>query len=279
MKRRTAPEGTAQPGTRNLPGTEDGAAAPLLREPRRRGDGSLAVDHFVPVPLRFFEALTAGELAPAQVMVGILIAHRCYEVRNTAGGVATVRLATLADLCGVTDDTIQRKLDVLRDGGWIDFERPKPGQRMGWRIWLKGLERNVEADPTSALAPQHLRTSSTEDPPPVRRSSSAALPAPSAATPHGERDRGSAQAPHVNAADPTDETRRDETKKTVSEEKLDHVLGETTGSGTATRNREPVHVEREADDSLVWSGEPQEGEEGLLADCQALVNASFAEWR
>jgi len=50
---------------------------------------SVNVDHFVPVPLRFFEALTAGDLDSAHLMVGVLIAHRCYEVKNTAGGVAT----------------------------------------------------------------------------------------------------------------------------------------------------------------------------------------------
>jgi hypothetical protein len=125
---------------------------------------SVNVDHFVPVPLRFFEALTAGDLDSAHLMVGVLIAHRCYEVKNTAAGVATVRLTTLADLCGVSDDTIERKLDGLRASGWIDFERPKQGQRIGWRIWLRGLSLDGGADTTSAPPPHDLRTTSAQNP-------------------------------------------------------------------------------------------------------------------
>lgn len=33
------------------------------------------------------------------------------------------------------------------------------------------------------------------------------------------------------------------------------------------------------DGALVWSGAPQEGEEGVLADLQALVDAGVGEWR
>lgn len=32
------------------------------------------------------------------------------------------------------------------------------------------------------------------------------------------------------------------------------------------------------DGDLVWRDEPIEGEEGVLADCEALVEAGFAEW-
>ncbi len=41
----------------------------------------------------------------------------------------------------------------------------------------------------------------------------------------------------------------------------------------------PVHVEQADDGSLVWSGEAPEGEQGLLDDLQALVDARFGEWR
>jgi hypothetical protein len=190
-------------------------------------------DHFVPVPLRFFEALTAGDLDPVHLIVGALIAHRCYEVQNTAGGVATVRLATLADLCGVSHDTIQRKVDDLRERGWIDLERPNPGQRIGWRIWLTGLARDAEAEATSARATHELRTSYAPAPPAVRSSSSAEISGNEAATPHGQRDRSSARAPQAKVADPTDETRREEKRRestTFTEEELEHVLGTTTAA-------------------------------------------------
>jgi hypothetical protein len=188
-------------------------------------------DHFVPVPLRFFEALTAGDLDPGHFIVGVLIAHRCYEVRNTADGVATVRLATLADLCGVSHDTIQRKVEHLGERGWIGFEKPEPGQRIGWRIWLTGLARD---DASSTRATHELRMSYAPDPPPVRSSTSAEFSGEEAAPPHGQRDRSSARATHVEPPKPTDETRRDEKRTTkskpISDGEIDNVLGKTTAA-------------------------------------------------
>jgi hypothetical protein len=248
------------------------------------------VDHFVPVPLRFFEALTAGDLDATHVMVGVLIAHRCYEVKNTAGGVATVRLTTLADLCGVSDDTIERKLDGLRASGWIDLERPKQGQRIGWRIWLRGLSLDRNADTSSVRPPHHLRTTSAKDPPPVRKSSSAEAPGGEGAIPHGKRDRSSAPPPQVDSAEPTNETRRDERRKPLWVG--GDVLGKSTeadfdryGTGRMLAalaalddDGPPVRVEVADDGSLTWSGDPQEGEQGFLDDCQALVDAGLATW-
>jgi hypothetical protein len=58
--------------------------------------------------------------------------------------------------------------------------------------------------------------------------------------------------------------------KASSEEKLDHVVGSTTA--------ERVGVEQADDGSLVWTGEPQESDQGLLDDLQALVDAGLGEW-
>lgn len=44
------------------------------------------------------------------------------------------------------------------------------------------------------------------------------------------------------------------------------------------REAERPKVRRLPDGSLAWSGAPQEGAEGLLADAQALVDAGIAEW-
>jgi hypothetical protein len=72
---------------------------------------------------------------------------------------------------------------------------------------------------------------------------------------------------------------------------LDHVEGETTTAAetdpaitdrliAALAKREPpVRVEQADDGSLVWSGEQQDGEQGLFDDFQALVDAGLGEWR
>lgn len=43
---------------------------------------------------------------------------------------------------------------------------------------------------------------------------------------------------------------------------------------------EPVRprVKQARDGSLIWTGEPQEGAEGILADAEALVDAGIARW-
>lgn len=38
-------------------------------------------------------------------------------------------------------------------------------------------------------------------------------------------------------------------------------------------------VRQARDGSLIWTGEPQEGAEGVLADAEALVDAGIAAWR
>jgi hypothetical protein len=224
------------------------------------------VDHYAPVPLRFVDALNEGVLEPAHVLVGVLVAARCYEVRNTAGGVATIRLSTLAELCKVSDDKISRKLDDLRERGWIDFERPKPGQRIGWRIWLTELApSHLRSEPP----PQHLRTTSAKDPPSVRSSTSADLPGGDTAIPHGDRGRTSAPAPHDAFAVLTNDTRRDQ-KRTISEQNYDQVVGETTAAAL-----EEVSF---LDAVAGAAADAFEREREFLADCQARVDRGEARW-
>jgi hypothetical protein len=95
--------------------------------------------------------------------------------------------------------------------------------------------------------------------------------------------------------DRRDETRREERGKEqpLSEEgNYDHALGKTTEAdfdrdGTDRMlaalaalddNGPRVSVEVAEDGSLVWNGEPQEGEQGFLDDSQALVDAGLATW-
>jgi hypothetical protein len=86
-----------------------------------------------------------------------------------------------------------------------------------------------------------------------------------------------------------------ETENLCSEEtKLDQAVGKTTATDPGITDRllakidrpehqqneaSPVHVEQADDGSLVWSGEAQEGEQALIADFQALVDAGVGEWR
>jgi hypothetical protein len=191
--------------------------AAFRRELRHaRGDAlqrrAVSDDFFTMIPRRFTDAHIADELDAQHVLVGLHVAARCEQDRNTAGGVAAIRLAWLAELCEVSVETVRRKLHELRERGWIDFDAPDPGQRAAWKIWLTGLARGDQSDPNSTRAPHELHT----DPPSVWSSSSKDLPAEDGAIPHDDRDRTSTRAPHEESAIPTDETRRDETRRNES---------------------------------------------------------------
>jgi hypothetical protein len=224
--------------------------APLSQPPGSVAGAEVGhVDHFTAVPRRFTDAHIADELDAAHVVIGVHVAARCYEVRNTAGGVAALRLSALAELCGVSDETVRRKLHELRERRWIDFTPPGSGQRAAWRVWLTGLARDRE----SSRAPQQLHSSSTKDPPPVWSSSSTGLPGSGTGIPLGNTESTSTPAPQdeVPVPDRRNETRRDETF--LTEENYDHVVGKTTAK-------------------------TPELERAFLADCQALVDEGQARW-
>jgi len=221
-------------------------------------------DHFTLVPRRFTDAHIADELDAVHVLIGLHVAARCYEVINTSGGVAPIRLAPLAELCEVSEETVRRRLHDLRDWGWLGFEAPVPGQRSAWRIWLLGL---AHEGGDSTRAPQTCHRPTTETPPRPRSSSSTAATSKEGAIPHGEKESTSTRAPQSDSAreDKRNETKRNE--KSLTEEKLDHVVGETTA---AASDRELL--------DRIWPSPPLEGEAGILAGCQALVDAGLAEW-
>jgi hypothetical protein len=147
------------------------------------------------------------------------------------------------------------KLHELRREGWIDFDGPRRGPEAPWVFRLSGAAIDAERD--------EFRMSFEAETPSQFEIDSNRRPAEQAVNPHPD---GVSDAPELRSA----EARRAEQSETFSEEKLDHVLGETTAR---------VSVERAEDGSLLWNGEPQEGEQGLLDDCQAFVNAGVAGWR
>jgi hypothetical protein len=118
---------------------------------------------FIPLPWDFFEAwLVDARVKPIHVLGAHYIAARCFEARTTGGGIAPVELSTVACLCGVSTETIRRKLHDLREWGGVDLQAGD-GADPAWRIWLTGLS----LDETS---PRPLHDLSTNTPHRVEKS-------------------------------------------------------------------------------------------------------------
>jgi hypothetical protein len=185
------------------------------------------VDHFTIIPRRFTDAHLADEIDSIHLVIGVHIAARCYEVRNTSDGVAAIRLSSLAELCGdVSTETIRRKLHEL-EPAWIACEVGQ-GQRSAWRIRLTGLAHEADA---GTPPPRDFHATSTETPLPVWKLTSTELDASGATIPHDERDAGPARPPQPvsERQNKRNETRRDEYEKRAgTEEKLDTAVAETT---------------------------------------------------
>jgi hypothetical protein len=84
-------------------------------------------DFFAAVPLRFHRAWEYGELDTQHVLIGFHVSVACYEARNTADGVAAIRLGAIAELTETSAETVRRKLHDLQRLGWIDLKAPDPG--------------------------------------------------------------------------------------------------------------------------------------------------------
>jgi hypothetical protein len=104
-----------------------------------------------------------------------------------------VRLSNLADLFGVSVDTVSRHLRGL-EPTWIECD-VGAGQR-AWKIRLTGLA----SPPKPVEAPHDLRTSSAPEDPFLRRLTSAAAAPDDGANPHGEPDSVASEPPQDEAA-------------------------------------------------------------------------------
>jgi len=235
------------------------------------------------IPLDFDQALKDGRLRPFDYALGCHLACESFRDLNTNRGIVTAYVSTLADVFEVDPSTIRRALRRLRTASWIDFPEPDERQRTPWPITLTGLAREAQtkgtAAPTAAPRLRHVPQSSAAEVEPEEDAESL-------------QERDSAASPLRPSRARENETKRNGVNPR-SEEKLDHVLGETTATDPGVTDwllakidrpdhqrdeAAPVHVEQADDGSLVWGGEAQEGEAGVLADCQALVDAGLGEW-
>jgi hypothetical protein len=73
-------------------------------------------DHAVFIPIRFYDAFDLGEVTQRQFDLGVRIARRCYDVRNTSDGWAVVRLTPLAEEFDVSEEAIRLDLHARLTG-------------------------------------------------------------------------------------------------------------------------------------------------------------------
>jgi len=102
-------------------------------------------EFFGGVPFRFTDALEAGEIDGLHYLLGCLLVTLCFRERHTRGGVAIVKLLTLADRVNVpgvieaSTETIRRRLHDLHGWGWIECET-RTGPDATWRVRLLRLD-------------------------------------------------------------------------------------------------------------------------------------------
>jgi DNA-binding MarR family transcriptional regulator len=239
------------------------------------------------IPLDFDQALKDGRLRAFDYALGCHLACESYRDLNSNRGIVTAYVSALADVFEVDRSTIRRALRRLRAAGWIDFPEPDERQRAPWPITLTGLAREAQrkgtAAPSAALQLRHV---------PQRTAAEVELREDAESL----RERDYAASPLRPSRARANETKRNE-ENLLGEEKLDHAQSKTTATDPDRgvtdrllaqmaeldrRQRDegpPVHVEQADDGSLVWCGDPQAGEQGLLDDLQALVDAGLGEWR
>jgi hypothetical protein len=175
---------------------------------------------FTMLPNRFIDAEMRGELSQRQAKLCRFIA------RNASQNTREARLTLAQIAAGVgwerSEDTLMRELKALRPE-WIDFGS-KPGQRAPYLIRLTGLAVEQEGDSTSARPPQNPVNLAEVEPP------------------HADgREAGANQRrePHATSAETSADAERSlftltssegRALKAASEEKLDHLVGETTAA-------------------------------------------------
>jgi hypothetical protein len=183
-------------------------------------------------------------------------------------------------------EALRRRLHGMKDAKWIEFEKPRRGPAP-WIFRLSGAAVDGERDeslvsfdpsflPDTALREETISAQAqdkeTENPQAKRVSEPSEFP------------------PRARVEQSRAET---EIENRCSEEtKLDHVVGKPTADDEPLCEREPAfpelldrlepnpHPAGPGSDapSQIWPDPPLEGEAGVLADLQALVDAGLGEW-
>lgn len=221
-----------------------------------------ANESFVCYPLRFLDALRRGDINERQFLIGCYLAG-AIDFRT---GEVALTLRSLADSIGwkQSEDTLERDLDALRPA-WIYFET-KQGQRTPRVFRLTGLAILKGGKP--APLPHDFRTetlASAEVSADLRKSEPPASSQP-------ERDPKPPQPSHSGSPKKRrEEKRRKSFLEGEAPDRFLDVLGQLNGDP-------PVCVEVDQHGALEWSQPPRAGEEGVLGDCHALVDAGVAAW-
>lgn len=227
-------------------------------------------------PVRIVRALRTGELDPHGYLILKLFVDE-LEAPGSHNGEAIYTLEELGRLIGwpLTLERLRQKLHELRRDRWIMFPDLQPGQR---RPWIFCLDR--------AAIDGDLQATSKSPPPLDLEVTSNSAHAEEAANPQPERPSEEIRPP--TASVPRAERSGAETENLSSKGRKEKDVGKTTAAATdpaitdrliaLVRGEPPVQVEQAHDGSLAWSAEPVDGEQGVLADVQALVDAGLAEW-
>jgi hypothetical protein len=187
---------------------------------------------FVGLPWPFLDAWLAKEVDDLDVLIALYLGRRCFEARNTSGGIALVELSTLAELFDVSRETIRRRLQRLRERGWVDFQAVG-GSSPTWRIWLTGLSIEEPDQGGSTLAPQN-------EPPDLWSYSSTDKPEPTEAIPQPESD---SAPPLLHNPDFSGLDRRYETRREENQPAVLSTSNESAGGKESYEDREAFFAE------------------------------------
>jgi hypothetical protein len=217
-------------------------------------------------------------------------------------------LAALSDAMGwpLGPEALRQRLHRLRR--WIEFD-VGPGQRRPWTFRLTGAAIDADLQPTSNETPPSRLEVTSNDPDdeeaamPLPEHDSDPARLPTARAPREELSRDE-RTPAVKddqllGKTTASESEEPEATRRSSPEESDRFLEKVEATNgrrdpddlhatiERARSRQPESLDsivqraragQQVDVDSVWPGPAVEGEEGVLADAQALVDAGLAGW-
>jgi hypothetical protein len=242
-------------------------------------------DYYSRHPFRVVEAFERAEL---DLYRYTLVKFLTDKIDSGRTGDVTYTLTGLVEALDwpLTVEALRQKLHQLKEQDWIDFDEVTRGQRSPWVFRLGRAAIDGESGVTSPRPPTDLQLGTPSD----LEVSSNLRKSEQVENPQPERDPGQAQPP-TNGSPRAEQSRAElsEEERTFSEEGYDHALGKGTGdelSGDgflevlqSLNGEPPVQLAADDEGELYWSSPPREGEAGVMADCQALVDAGLARWK